>query len=155
MKLLFALDKLSSLLVCLRLSLRLSLTVCAYVHAKSCTRVYFKYSLHVLLQANLHIKLDQGMLFTREIFASKCDVTSEWYRSYISIRMHIHTYVAMYGTVQMQRPTPVQGLARVFEHEYSHLWTHSLDSFQVSTRNPSQVPTLEHLLASICILPLH
>ena len=49
----------------------------------------------------------------------------------------------------------VRGLARVFKHEYSHLWMHLLDSFQVSTRNASRVHALEHLLASNCILPLH
>ena len=31
------------------------------------------------LQANQHTKLDQAMLITRQIFATKCDVASEWY----------------------------------------------------------------------------
>ena len=41
----------------------------------------------------------------------------------------------------------VRGLARVFKHEYSHLWTHSLDSFQVSTRNASCMSTCTRALA--------
>ena len=52
----------------------------ACVHAKLCAQFYFKYSLPVLLQTNLHTKLDRGMLFTRQIFARECDVTSEQYR---------------------------------------------------------------------------
>ena len=30
-------------------------------------------------QANQHTKLDQAILFTRQIFVSECDVTSELY----------------------------------------------------------------------------
>ena len=35
------------------------------------------------LQANQHTKFDRAMLFTRQIFASKCNVTSEWYHTIV------------------------------------------------------------------------
>ena len=70
MKLQFTLDELSSLRTRLLVSTTKIITYSMYIYAKLCTRVYFEYS----LRANQHTKLDRTMLFTRQIFASECDM---------------------------------------------------------------------------------
>ena len=75
-----------------------TITYSTYVHAKSCTRVYFEYSSlysFECLASDQHTKLNRAMLFTPQIFVSKCDITSEWYRSCVAM------YIRSYSTIQI------------------------------------------------------
>ena len=111
MKLQFTLDKLSSLLVYLCLPLRLSCTVSivrTYMQDRaleftSSTRHFTASS---ALQVNQHMKLDQAMLFTRQIFASECNITSEWYCSCVASLLYKYVATQLFKYSMAGATTP-------------------------------------------------